>query len=560
MHEFLFGSGTGHSFMLLSVVIGLGLLLGRVKICKISLGAGWILFIGILLSALGMKADPSLLHFMKEFGLILFVFSIGLQVGPGFFSSFRKNGMKMTLFSIGLVLLTVLTAILIGMVSGEEMPAMVGVMTGAVTSVPGLGTAQQTFFDLSFGTFLSETDVSGVASSLVSGFAMAYLIGGLGVMLIIMLLEKMFKVDINSEKAALELSMQSEEDSIELSLQVRNPAVIGKNPFEVLRKFDGSFALEKLIRGGEVSTPDSNTVLQMGDTVVVMTQIMHINTVKTIFGSLADSSEKIPALNDMPATKIVVSSSSVEGEKLKDLKLREKYGVTITTVYRANVEIVANRNVALQVGDTVLAVGPADGIKEVAARLGNSKGKLEKPNLLPIFFGIALGLFIGYIPFKFSGMTHPYRLGIAAGPFIVALVLGYFGPKWKITTYNTHSAYLMLRELGLALLLASIGLAAGEGFPDAVMSGGWKWLLYGAIISLVPALVLGIVARLFFKMNFYTICGLLSGATNNPQAMSFAQSRYGTFGYISESYTAVFPVAMFLWIISSQLLMMFWFI
>lgn len=559
MYEFFFGSGTGHSFMLLSVVIALGLLLGKVKIKGISLGSSWVLFVGILLSALGMKADPRLIHFIKEFGLILFVFALGLQVGPAFVNSFKKGGGKMTLFTIGMVLVTVLITLGIAWTGGEELPTLVGIMTGAVTCTPGLGTAQQSFFDLQFGTFLSETEVSDLASSIAAGYAVAYPIGILGVIGAIVLLEKIFRVDIGRERAEFEKEARGGDESVEVTLSVSNPAVTGCNPNVVLRQFDGAFAVSKVIRDGHAFPPDDQTLLQPGDRLCIVAPARDIATARMVFGAVEDIAED-SLDEDMPTARILVSNTSLGGRKLRDLKLRENYGVTLTTVIRANVEIVANRDLALQVGDTVIAVGPQDGLNGLSKELGNSVSRLERPNLIPVFIGIALGLTLGYIPFRFGGMHHPFRLGLAAGPLIVAILLGYFGPRWKVTTYNTNSAYLMLRELGICLLLAAIGLGAGETFVDTVLEGGWRWLLYAALIVVVPVLITGLVARLVFKMNFYHICGLLAGTTTSPQALSFAQGRYGTFGYISTAYSAVYPVALFLWIVVAQVLMMLYYI
>lgn len=560
MYDFFFGSGTGHSFMLLSLVIGLGLLLGKIQFKGISLGAMWILYIGLLFSGLGMHADPNLLHFIKEFGLILFVFSIGLQVGPGFVNSFRKGGLGTSLVAVGIILLTVLTTLLFSWLTPEDdLPTLSGIMTGAVTCTPGLAAVQQTYYDLSFGTFLSETDLTGLGASIASGYALAYPIGMLGVMLVLVCLEKLFRVDISAEKARMDDLVRSDDDTAEVTLTVCNPAVIGKRPSDVLRPFEGTFVVRQIVRGGTAFPTDRSTLLEEGDRLVLVAPEKDIPTARMVFGAMAaEDVEDVPA--NQPTSRLIVSSSKVEGKRLKDLRLPEQYGVTVTTVLRSNVEIVANRNLALQVGDTLAVVGPQEGIDALSTLLGNSARNLEKPNLLPIFLGIVLGLTLGYIPLRFGNIPHPFRLGLAAGPFIVALLLGYFGPKWKITTYNTYSATSMLRELGLCLLMAAIGLSSGEAFVSSFLQNGWQWILYGAAITIIPVLVAGLVARWVFKMNFYMICGMLSGVATNPQVLRFAQTRYGKYGYISYAYSAVYPMAMFLWIVAAQLMITFYFL
>lgn len=560
MRDLFFGQGTGHSIMLLAFVIAAGIYLGKFKIKGVSLGTTWILFVGIVLSHFGFRADDNLLHFLKEFGLILFVFSIGLQVGPGFFHSFKKGGLTLNMLAIALVLLGVITTYVIHLVTGESLVTLTGVMSGAVTNTPGLGAAQQTFYDAtSSGSFLSEVGSSDISASLASGYAVAYPLGVLGVIAVLMIIKAMFKVDLKKEEAQLDGEEAGIESAVRVAFQVENPAIFGKTLVEIDKEITNKFVVSRIQRSGEtnVEVPLASTVINKDDKVLVVTSQSSVDVVTMLFGKVIDMPKEVWDKLDtsMSVRRLVITKSSLTGKKLKDLRIRSTYGVSITRVSRSGVDLVANPNLTLQLGDTILVVGPDNAIDKVAKAVGNSESSLSHPHLIPIFFGIALGVLLGSIPMKFPGIPQAIKFGLAGGPLIIAILIGYFGPKLKITTYTTVSANMMLRELGISIFLAAVGLGAGENFVSSIVNGGYWWILYGALITIIPTFVVGLLGRLVFKLNFYQICGLLSGSCTNPPVLAFAQNAYGT-DYTSVSYATVYPLSMFMRVLVAQVLIL----
>ena len=558
MSELFFGQGTGHSIMLLAFVIATGLLLGRIKVKGVSLGSTWILFVGILLSHFGFRADASLLHFLKEFGLILFVFSIGLQVGPGFFHSFKKGGLTLNILAVCLVLFGVITTYVIHLVTGESLPTMVGVMSGAVTNTPGLGAAQQTFLDATSGSFVHEINSTEVASSLASGYAVAYPIGVLGVIMVLMLTKVIFKIDVKKEAEKLDSEDTGIDSAVRIAFQVKNPAIFGKTIMEVDKSITNRFVISRVCRpNGNVEMPLSTTVLNEGDKVLVVTSQTSVDVITMLFGEAIPMDNALWNKQDtsLNAKRLLITKSSLTGKKLKDLKIRSTYGVSVTRVTRAGVDLVANPNLILQMGDNILVVGPQSAIDKVARLVGNTQSGLSHPNLIPIFFGIALGVFFGSIPFKFPGIPQAIKLGLAGGPLIIAILISYFGPRMKVTTYTTESANMMLREIGISIFLAAVGLGAGENFVSSIVNGGYWWILYGAIITIVPTFLIALIGRLAFKLNFYQICGLISGGCTNPPVLAFSQNAYGT-DYTSVSYATVYPLTMFMRVLVAQILIL----
>ena len=559
MRELFLGTGIAHTILLFAFVIASGLWLGRFKVKGVSIGTTWILFLGILLSHFGFRGDPVVLSFMKDFGLILFVFSIGLQVGPGFFQSFKKGGVTMNLLAAGMILLAVLVTLAIHWITGESLVTMVGVMSGAVTNTPGLGAAQQTLTDAMIAGGQTREAAASATSSLASAYAVAYPLGVLGVIFIVILLKGIFKVDLEKEKTELEQEEVGAQDTARrMHCEVENPAVFGRRLADVVSDMSNKFVVSRIMRDGVISIPGPDTVLQQGDKVLIVTSQANVDTVRIIFG------EEIPMhLDDwvrkdehLVTRRLVITNSSLTGKRLRDLHIRKQYGVSATRILRSGLELVARPNLILQVGDSVLVVGEVDAIDRVAAILGNKPEKLSHPNLVPIFFGIALGVIFGSIPLRFPGIPQPVKLGLAGGPLIIAILLGHFGPKWKITTYTTISANMMIREIGISFFLAAVGLGAGENFVSAVVNGGYWWILYGALITLIPVLLTGLIARLVFKLNFYQICGLLSGGNTDPAVLAFAQGAYGT-DYTSINYATVYPLSMFLRVLAAQLLVLF---
>lgn len=546
MNQLFTGTGIAHSIMLFAFVIGTGLFLGRFKIKGVSIGSTWILFVGIILSHFGLRADPGTLAFVKDFGLILFVFSIGLQVGPGFFHSFKKGGVMMNLLAVGLVLLAVGITYAIHAGAGEDLKVMTGVMSGAVTNTPGLGAAQQAIPD------------HAAANTLSSAYAVAYPLGVLGVIFLIIAAKAFFKIDLEKEKAEIESEAGNAEKARRMHCAVENPAIFGKTLREVTAGKHDDFVVSRMMRGGEIFIPTPDTILEKDDKVLLVTTPGKTSDIRIIFGGEVglhvDDWQKMDA--HLVSRRLSITKSSLTGKRLRDLNIRSIYGVTITRVLRAGVELVAGPSLILQMGDSIKVVGTEESIAAVAKLVGNKPESLSKPNLVPIFFGIALGVIFGSIPVAFPGIPQPVKLGLAGGPLIIAILLGHFGPKYRITTYTTLSANMMIREIGISLFMAAVGLGAGENFIASILGGGYWWILYGACITIIPVLTIILVARLVFKLNFYRICGLVSGGTTDPAVLAFAQEMYGT-DYTSVSYATVYPLTMFMRVLAAQILVLF---
>ena len=557
MADLFTGTGIAHTILLFAVVIALGLFLGRFKIKGVSIGSTWILFIGIILSHFGFRANPTALSFIKDFGLILFVFSIGLQVGPGFFHSFRKGGVTMNLLAVGMVLMAGGMAILIHYLTGERLDTMVGVMSGAVTNTPGLGAAQQTLSDVLVAEGISVESAGEAASRLASSYAVAYPLGVLGVIMLLILYKSVFKVDVDKEREILDSEESSAESARRMHCEVENPAIFGKPLGSIMAGHTDEFVVSRMMRDGSIFLPGSDTILQKGDKVLIVTSQHNVDAIRIIFG------EEVPMhLDDwkkmdvnLVSRRLSITKSSLTGQHLKNLHIRSTYGVTVTRVMRSGLELVAGPNLVLQMGDSIQVVGTKEAIDAVAKVVGNKPETLSHPNLVPIFAGIALGVIFGSIPIHFPGIPQPVKLGLAGGPLIIAILLGHFGPKLKITTYTTLSANMMIREIGINLFLAAVGLGAGENFVSSLVGGGYMWILYGALITIVPILVTMIVGRFVCKLNFFQICGLITGSTTNPPVLAFAQGAYDS-NYTSVNYATVYPLAMFMRVLVAQLLIL----
>lgn len=551
--ELLFGSGVGHSLMILALTIMLGILLGRVKIAGISLGATFILFVGILFGELGMKVDRSLLHFFQEFGLILFVFSIGLQVGPSFFSNFKKGGRTLNLLATLNVVLAVVVTTVIYFLSGVPLQTMVGIMSGAITNTPGLGAAQQAY-----------SEIVGVDDpSIGMGYAVAYPLGVVGIILSIILIRWIGRVNIKEEEAKLEEERSEEElSAIPISLQVTNPALFGhtvKSLTELLhgRKFVVSRIWKKATDEIHIATID--TVLSEGDRIFVITEQPHIDALIVTVGRKLHIDRKRWILEGSKyiSRKLVVTNREINGRTLKSLNLRALYGVNVTRIYRAGVEIVASPNFALQYGDRLNVVGSDAAIDSMEELIGNSIKRLDKPNLVTIFLGIALGILVGSIPIMFPGIPQPVKLGLAGGPLVVAILIARFGYKLKLVAYTTTSANLILREMGISIFLACVGLNAGNGFVDTLVNnGGFVWVGYGLLITLIPLLVVGLLGRFVFKLNYLQLSGMMAGATTDPPALAYANSLSDS-DAAAVGYATVYPLTMFLRVLAAQLMIIF---
>ncbi|MCR5519823.1 MAG: putative transporter [Bacteroidales bacterium] len=558
MGELFTGTGIAHTILLFAFVIAAGLWLGRYKIKGISIGSTWILFVGILVSHFGFRANPTALAFVKDFGLILFVFSIGLAVGPGFFHSFRKGGVTMNLLAVGMVLMAGGMTILIHKLTGERLDTMVGVMSGAVTNTPGLGAAQQTLSDVLIAEGASAECAADAASRLASSYAVAYPLGVLAVIALLIIFKSVFKIDPEKERKALDDENSSMETARRMHCEVENPAIFGKLLSTVIGGNSDKFVVSRMMRGKDIFIPRPDTVLEKGDKLLIVTSQPYVDEVRIIFG------EEVPMhLDDwkkmdlnLVSKRLSITKSSLTGKHLKNLHIRSTYGVTVTRVLRAGVELVASPNLILQMGDSIQVVGTEDSINAVAKLVGNKPESLSHPNLVPIFAGIALGVIFGSLPIRFPGIPQPVKLGLAGGPLIIAILLGHFGPKLRITTYTTLSANMMIREIGINLFLAAVGLGAGENFVSSLVGGGYMWILYGAAITIVPIVITMLVARFVCKLNFFQICGLITGSSTNPPVLAFAQGAYGS-DYTSVNYATVYPLSMFMRVLVAQLLILF---
>lgn len=554
MLSLLTNRDTASAIFILAIVIGSGLFLGKFKVKGVSLGTTWILFMGILLGHFGLRIHPIMLSFIKDFGLILFVFAIGLQVGPGFFQSFRKDGLPMNLCALLLVLLAVGTSYILHVITGENMGIMTGIMSGAVTNTPGLGAAQQTLS----GATSASPEVASAASGIASAYAVAYPLGVLGAIAVILLSKALFKVDIKKEKEIAEHSEDDSHNAFRMACKVENPALFGKSLRSIASNEDSEhIVITRMMRNGEAFFPDPELPLEKDDKLLIVTDNLHKDKVGIIFGGEipVDMNEWKAANTTLISSRLSVTKSSMTGKSLRRLDIRRKYGVTVTRIVRAGVDLQATPELILQVGDSMKVVGVQEGIERVAKLVGNEPESLHKPNLIPIFFGIALGVALGMLPIHFPSMPQPLKLGLAGGPLIVAILLGYFGPKLRITTYTALSANLMIREMGISLFMCAVGLGAGKTFLSSLVSGGYMWVLYGAIITLVPMLLVSLFARIVLKMDFFKICGMLSGGTTDPALLSFSEQMYGS-GRIAVNYATVYPLTMFLRVVAAQVMIM----
>ena len=542
------GGGVAHSVLILALTISFGVMLGKIKVAGISLGVTWILFMGLFFSHFGMGLHPNLLHFIKEFGLILFVYSIGLQVGPGFFSAFKKGGLQLNMVAMALVFLGVLTTIIIHFVTGLPMTTMVGILSGAVTNTPGLGAAQQAYSDMGGGS----------ASDIAMAYAVAYPLGVIGMILGLIAMRYIFRVDVKKEEeqAAATTGGNNENSAITLSLQVRNEALEGKAVNELAMLLGRNIVVSRVHHvGKEQELVDADTILHIDDELLVVTTVKDAASVIAFIGKEVET-EWDDKNQNFISRRILITKPELNGKKLAELNLRSSFGISITRVNRAGVDLVATPSLQLQMGDRVTIVGTESSIKKSEKLLGNSLKRLDHPNLIPIFIGIALGVILGSIPFVFPGIPQPVKLGLAGGPLIVAILIGRFGPQYKLVTYTTTSANLMVREIGIALFLACVGLEAGEGFVETVVEKqGYIWIGYGAIITIVPLLIAGFIGRYVFKINYFTLIGVLSGASTNPPALAFSNDTTSC-DAPSVGYATVYPFAMFLRVLTAQLLIL----
>ena len=544
----LWGGGVAHSVLILALVIALGIILGKLKIAGVGLGVTGILFVGIAFGYFGMNVDGHLLHFIKEFGLILFVYSIGLQVGPGFFSSFRKGGITLNKVATLTVVLGVAVTIGLYFITGLPIETMVGIMSGAVTNTPGLGAAQQAFSDLHAGAD---------ASNIATGYAVSYPLGVIGAILSLLAMRYMFRIDTQKEEQAAGMGTDALKDIMthRITIEISNEAIDGKTVVQVHELLQRDFVISRICRPGqEQQLVDASTQLHCGDRILAVITPRDEEALIALLGKKVETDWQIMSKN-MISRRILITQPELNGKQLSELHVRNTCGVTITRINRAGIDLVASGNLQLQLGDRVTVVGPELSVAHAERLFGNSLKRLDHPNLIPIFIGIALGVILGSISFWIPGVPQPVKLGLAGGPLIVAILIGRYGPQYKMVTYTTMSANLMLREVGISLFLAGVGLGAGEDFIPTLIGGGYVWIGYGAIITIVPLLLAGTVGKLYYKLNYYTLIGVLSGASTNPPALAYS-SEQTTTDAPSVGYATVYPLSMFLRVLAAQMLIL----
>ena len=552
INDLLWGEGIGHSILLLSFVIAAGIQLGKIKVFGVSLGITLVLFVGIILGHFGFTINHNVIHFFKEFGLILFVYSVGMQVGPGFFSSFKQGGITLNMLACGIVFLGVLTAVILHYATGIPMPTMVGILSGAVTNTPGLGAAQQAF-----------SDMHGVSDNTIAlGYAVAYPLGVIGIILSIILIKYIFRVSFDKENEQLNSEDSSHTNEAKpISLIVKNPAIFNKTVAELSNLLEHrDFVISRVWRDSnkQIEIASANTVLQENDKVFVITTETDAETIKTFIGEEIDMERKqwIRMESQFINRRILITKPELNGKKLGQLKLRKLYGINITRINRAGVDLVATPGLTLQVGDRVNVVGTETAVSNVEKVLGNSMKRLNEPNLITIFIGIALGIVLGSIPITFPGIPQPVKLGLAGGPLIVAILISRFGYRYKLVTYTTQSANLMLREIGIVLFLASVGIEAGEHFVQTVVEGsGLLYVGYGFLITVIPLLIIGMIARFYCKVNYFTLMGLIAGSNTDPPALAYANQTSGN-DAPAVGYSTVYPLTMFLRILAGQMILL----
>ncbi len=552
--DLMTGSSVAHAILVYSFVIAIGVILGKVKFFGISLGATFVLFVGIAAGHFGWDVDPSILKFIQEFGLILFIFSIGLQVGPSFFSSFKEGGLVLNGLAILIIALNIVVALTIYYIVGDvKITDMVGILSGAVTNTPGLGAAQQT---------LIETQGANAAvlnQSMSMGYAAAYPLGVVGIILSMIVVKAIFKVNIESE--AKQIADDNDQSLLKphvVTYRVSNKLIFDRTINRLHNIIDRNFVVSRIERAdGTILIPLNDTKVEEGDLMRIVMSVQDEEVFDSIIGPKEDMDWKTDAAaTHVVSRRIVVTKSEMTGRKIGSLRLPKGYGLNATRVNRAGVDLLASPNLTLQVGDRITVVGNIEDINRLAERLGNSMRRLNEPNMFTMFIGIFIGILVGSIPLALPGMTVPMKLGLAGGPLIVAILLGRYGYRIKLVTYTSSSANLLLRELGICLFLASVGIAAGGNFAATVFnSTGARWVVYGFLITFIPLLIVGVLARSKFKINYCTLMGLMAGTTTDPPALSYANKTANN-DAPAVSYSTVYPLTMFLRVVTAQIIIL----
>ncbi|WP_304325525.1 putative transporter [Phocaeicola plebeius] len=540
-----------HIVALYAFVIAAGVLLGKIKFFGISLGVTFVLFVGILAGHFGFTGNPAILSFVQDFGLILFVFCIGLQVGPSFFSSFKRGGITLNLLAVGIVFLNIAVALILyfALQGRVDIPMMVGILCGAVTNTPGLGAANEALQQLHYQ-----------GPEIAMGYACAYPLGVMGIILSMIIIRYICRVDVQRDSDEI----QKEEEAnphmkpYTISLKVQNEALSGKTLSQVQNFLARDFVCTRIIQDGHMITPNANTVLRLGDRMFLVCAEDDSEAIMAFIGPKIEQDWDATNQQDKPmvSRRILVTQPNINGKTLGELHFSSMYGVNVTRVNRSGMDLFAARQLRLQVGDRVMVVGPQDAIERVANLLGNQLRRLDHPNIVTIFVGILCGILFGSLPIAIPGMPTPVKLGLAGGPLIISILIGRFGHKVKLVTYTTMSANLMLREVGLVLFLASVGIKAGENFVQMVVEGdGVLYVGLGFLITFIPLIITGIIARWHHRVNYFTLMGLIAGSNTDPPALAYANQIAGN-DAPAVGYSTVYPLTMFLRILTAQLLIL----
>lgn len=543
-----------HIVLLYAIVIAVGVYLGKIKIGGISIGVTFVLFAGIAAGHIGFTAPTNILSFLQEFGLILFVFMIGLQVGPGFLESFRKGGITLNLLSTVMVVLNVIVMfacyyIFFDTSDPKNLPMMVGTLYGAVTNTPGLGAANETLYSI-----FDKGEVPQIAS----GYACAYPLGVLGIIGATIAIKYIFGIKLEKEEEEL---AKEEEDNDDvkphfMDLEVTNLYLEGKTLAQVHNFLNRDFVCSRILHDGHVSIPNGSTIFHIGDKLFVVCAENDAEAIIAFIGPTINVDWKKQD-EPMVSKRILVTRSSINGKTLGQMHFSSAYGVNVTRVTRQGMDLFAVPSLSLQVGDRIMVVGPEDAVNRVAAVMGNSIKRIDAPNIATIFVGVFIGILFGSIPVAIPGIPVPIKLGIAGGPLIIAILIGRYGYKVHLVTYTTTSANMMLREIGLMLFLASVGIKAGDGFLETVIQGdGVKYVYTGFLITIIPILIIGIIARKKYKFNYFTIMGMIAGTYTDPPALAYANSICSKEAP-SIGYSTVYPLSMFLRIFTAQIIVLF---
>jgi len=540
----LFNDGIPHTIFIFAFVIALGMALGKVKIFGVSLGIAFVLFAGLACGHFGLRVNNDLLSFIRDFGLVLFVFAIGLQVGPSFFSSFKKEGLQMNIMAVCLICLDIIVAIILYYIFSSyiTLEMMVGILTGATLNVPSLGAAQEVMRQL------------GKTENIALGSAVAYPLGIIAAIPPLIILRFILKINTENEAKKIESTSSSREQPIHYSVLLANDAIANRSLEDVKKLVGRDLIISRLKRGEEYFIPQAGDILHLNDSLKILSAPAEKEAITVFIGKEIEVDWK-PSENKLVSRKIVITQDKINGKTLGSLNL-QAFGISLTRVNRSGIDLLASPNLTLQIGDNVSIVGEIQAIQKAEHLLGNTLKRLNEPNIVTIFVGILLGILLGSIPISFPNMPLPVKLGSAGGPLVVAILLGRFGYKLKLITYTTQSANLMIREVGICLFLASVGIGAGPDFVEAITSQkGLLWLFCGILITTVPLIVVGFIAVKFAKFNYLSLTGVLSGSRTNPPLLSYSNS-LATSDAPAVGYSTVYPLTMFLRILSAQVLIL----